>query len=347
MTTASAYNPADVPAERYPLGDLTLENGRAIEQFVISYVTHGTLNADRSNAVLVTSSIGGDAHRLDFLIGPGLALDPVRYFIVATDAIGNGKTTSPSNSSAQPQFGFPRFSIRDMVRSQLCLLERRFRITHLVAVAGASMGGMQALQWGVSHRDFMDAIVAVVPLARTPAWSIAVNETSRKILMAGAQAPAEPPVTDAGAWRAWTDFMHAIVGRTPEGLASLFPNGSDVLPWMAALEDEWLARRLHAVDWVYQTWAYDDHDVGRTEGFNGDTAAALRSIRARTLILSAPLDLYNPVEEPAAMARLIPDVRWLQIPSCQGHASSSRTDPRSVAFMNQAIRDFLRGVEER
>ena len=337
-----AYDPAGVPRRACRLGDLTLESGDVIEDFAISYVAHGTLNADRSNAILVASSIAGDAHRLDFLIGHGLALDPQRYFVVATDAIGNGQTTSPSNSRTQPLFSFPRFSIRDMVRSQRCLLERQFGITHLVAVAGASMGGMQALQWGVSHPGFMDAIVALVPLARTPAWSIAINETSRKILMAGTDADG---AADARVWRAWVDFMHVIAGRTPAGLTELFPRGGDVVAWMATLEAEWLAKRLNAVDWVYQTRAYDDHDVGRTDGFNGDTTAALRSIRARTMILSPPLDLYNPIEESEAMARLIPDVRCVQIPSAHGHASSGKAEPRNVAFMNEAIGEFLRALE--
>ena len=339
------YNPANVPSELFPIGDLPLENGSVIEGFAISHVTHGALNADRSNAVLVTSSIAGDAHRLDFLIGPGLALDPRRYFVVATDAIGNGRTTSPSTSRTQPRFTFPRFSIRDMVGSQWCLLERKFGITHLRAVAGASMGGMQALEWGVSHPDVMDAILAIVPLARTPAWSIAVNETSRKILMAGAaQDSQDAHAADQAAWRAWADFMHAIAGRTPAGLAERFPNARDVLEWMATLEDEWLARQPNAVDWIYQTWAYDGHDVGRARSFGGDTAAALRSIRARTLVLSPPMDLYNPIEEAAAIARSIPDVHWVQIPSLQGHASSSKTDPRNVAFMNEVIGDFLDDV---
>jgi homoserine O-acetyltransferase/O-succinyltransferase len=85
-----------------------LESGDVIKDFSISYVTHGTLNANKSNAILMVTAISGNHHRLDFLIGPGKALDPTKYFIVATDAIGNGLTTSPSNSKAQPHMQFPR-----------------------------------------------------------------------------------------------------------------------------------------------------------------------------------------------------------------------------------------------
>src|SRR6266404_894854 len=182
-SAARAHRPTDPTHQLYQMGDLTLESGQVIRDFAISYVTHGTLNAKKSNAILMVTAISGNHHRLDFLIGPGKALDPTKYFIVATDAIGNGLTTSPSNSQAQPRMKFPRFLIRDMVTSQHRLLTEHLGIAHVVAVVGPSMGGMQALQWGVSHLDFMDSLVALVPLARTPAWSAVIVEATRKAIM--------------------------------------------------------------------------------------------------------------------------------------------------------------------
>src|SRR5437899_12223013 len=99
-----------------------LERGEANRDYAISYVTHGPLNAKKSNAILMVTAISGNHHRLDFLIGPGKALDTNKYFVVATDAIGNGLSTSPSNSTAQPRMNFPKFLIRDMVQSQHRLL---------------------------------------------------------------------------------------------------------------------------------------------------------------------------------------------------------------------------------
>jgi hypothetical protein len=85
-----AYTGATAPpALRFEEGDLKLDSGETIKDFAISYVTHGKLNEKKSNAVLMTSSIGGNHHRIDFLIGPGKALDTDKYFIIATDAIGN------------------------------------------------------------------------------------------------------------------------------------------------------------------------------------------------------------------------------------------------------------------
>ena len=157
---ALAHGPNQPPHQSYKIGDLQLESGETIRDFSISYVTHGTLNAKKSNAILMVTAIGGNHHRLDFLIGPGKALDTDKYFIVCTDAIGNGLTTSPSNATAQPHMKFPRFLIRDMVTSQYKLMTEHLGIQHVVAVAGPSMGGMQTLQWGVSHPDFMDSLVA-------------------------------------------------------------------------------------------------------------------------------------------------------------------------------------------
>src|SRR6266852_1321940 len=174
-SAARAHRPTDPPHQLYQMGDLTLESGQVIRDFAISYVTHGTLNAKKSNAILMVTAISGNHHRLDFMIGPGKALDPTKYFIICTDAIGNGLTTSPSNSSAQPRMKFPKFAIRDMITSQHKLMQH-LGIEHAVAVIGPSMGGMQALQWGVSYPGFMEAVIALVPLAKTPAWTVTVLE---------------------------------------------------------------------------------------------------------------------------------------------------------------------------
>src|ERR1700710_475615 len=200
----------------YGEGNLPLESGQAIKDFSISYETYGTLNAAKSNAILMVTAISGNHHRLDYLIGPGKALDTNRYFIITTDAIGNGRTTSPSNSTQQPGMAFPRFVIRDMVESQYRLVKDKFGIDHLFAVVGASMGGMQTLQWGVSHPAMMDALVPIVPLGRTPPWTKTVLELTRQQIMSD-------PAWDNGNYRKepeqgmrlWAGTL-ALITRTPE-----------------------------------------------------------------------------------------------------------------------------------
>ncbi|MGA8886534.1 MAG: hypothetical protein WB489_07690 [Pseudolabrys sp.] len=95
---AIAHTPEQPPHQTYTVGDLKLESGEVIKDFSISYVTHGNLNEKKNNAILMTSSIAGNHHRIDFLIGPGKALDTNKYFIIATDAISTWQRSSISFS---------------------------------------------------------------------------------------------------------------------------------------------------------------------------------------------------------------------------------------------------------
>ena len=345
---AFAHTPQQAPHQSFSEGDLKLESGEVIQDFAISYVTHGTLNARKSNAILMVTAIGGNHHRLDFMIGPGKALDPEKYFIVCTDAIGNGLTTSPSNSKAQPRMQFPKFVLRDMVESQYRLMKEKFGIDHVLAVIGPSMGGMQTLQWGVSHPDYMDALVAIVPLAKTPAWSVAVMEASRRAIM-------DDPAWNGGNYdaqpekgvRLWRDIVNLLAARTPDMYAAQFKNGLDVLPWMEQQENAVL-KAYDANDWIYQSWAYDRHDLGTTPGFAGDTAKALAAIRAKTLILTGTKDLLNPDFEPKEAAKHIADVKQVTISpgTITGHASAGGFFPADVEFLNQETGAFLDAVTE-
>jgi homoserine O-acetyltransferase len=342
VVPALAHGPSQPPHQLHQIGDFKLESGETIRDFAISYVTHGTLNAKKSNAVLMVTAISGNHHRIDFLIGPGKALDTTKYFVIATDAIGNGLTTSPSTSKAQPRMQFPKFVMRDMVESQRRLLQH-LGITRVVAVIGPSMGGMQTLQWGVSHPDMMDGLVAMVPLAKTPAWSVTVMEASRKAIMLD-------PAWNGGNYtsppekgiRLWRDILGFLAARTPEIYRDQFQNQLDVLPWLEAQETN-LVKAFDANDWIYQTWAYDRHDVGTTAGFNGDYVKALRAIKAKTLILTGTKDLLNPEWEPQDAARYIRDVRVVTISpgTVTGHASAGGLFPADVDILNREIGGFL------
>jgi len=318
---------------RAALGDLALESGEVIHDFEQSYVTHGTLDAEKSNAILVCASLTGNHTRLDFLIGPGLALDPARWFVVATDAIGNGHSTSPSNSKRQPGMRFPKFCLRDMVHAQHRLLTEHLGIRHVHAVCGASMGGMQALQWGVSHPGFMRGLVAMTPMAKTHPWSALVVATARACLMA------DPAWTGDGfshrperGWRAYAGLMNALVMRTP-GVAL----ERELDEFVAQVEEH----HFDAHDYLYQSWAYEAHDVGTTPGYDGVTSRALASIRAKALLLAPPLDLLNPSDCAREAAQSIPGAEFAEIPSTRGHQAATKHSQTGVAFLNDAIARFL------
>ena len=369
--SAAAHHPlrdwhVDRPHRMHRLGDLTLRSGERLRDTFVSYVTHGELAPARDNAIAVLSAIGSTHHRLDFLIGPRKALDTERWFIVAIDALGNGLSISPSNSAAQPGASFPRLSIADMVESQRRLLAEVFGVQRLAAVVGASMGGMQALQWAVAHPDAMQRIVAMTPLAKTPPWTRLVNRVAREALghahhdddtahrlaadpLSGylprdhtdaiATASAADHGDAAAAWRRWALVFRALLNRSPAALE----READVDACVARLETDSVEQRLAPLDWIAQSFAYDAHDVGQARGFGGDTAKALSSVRARTLVLAPPLDLYNPAEHARWIASVIPGARFVEIPSVQGHQAANAVDAADVAFVNAQIAAFLSG----
>jgi homoserine O-acetyltransferase len=324
----------DRPHQTMALGELQLESGEAIRNFEVSYVTHGTRAVADESIILVLTAIGSTHHRLDFLIGPGRPLDPDRHFIICVDAIGNGLTTSPSNSRTQPDLLFPRFTIRDMVASQQRLLGA-LGVERLAAVVGASMGGMQALQWAVSDPDRMRSIVALVPMARTRPWSVAMNEVARRILMADPGFPSGP--YGAG-FEAWAALTRVITNREPGALEGVAAGAVPGLVEQAIAA----ARRVSAdpLDWIYQSWAYDAHDVGTTSAFGGDTAAALRSVKAPTLFVIPGLDLYNPVDDAIEAATLVPNATLVHLDGRAGHAVAAETSPQ-LDDIRVAIGKFL------
>lgn len=330
----------DSPHLRHELGDFQLESGAILRNAFISYVIHGDVSKLRKGAILVTTAIGSTHHRLDFMIGNGKPLDTSRWCIIAVDALGNGLSSSPSNSMRQPNEAFPRFTIRDMVQSQRQLLDH-LGVEELVAVVGASLGGMQAVQWAVSHPHHMRSLVAMVPMARTTRWSKLVNEMSRRALFADPACRQPRPRDEA--MRLWMPLTQAVMPRSPAAIE----NDSDT-----GLH-EWLAQREHtlaefgpnAFDWCYQTWAYDEHDVGTTPGFEGNTMLALKQIRAATLVVAPGLDLYNPPFAAKEMANAIPKARFVELSGDEGHACAAGGPSQATNELRDAVGDFLRQQE--
>jgi homoserine O-acetyltransferase/O-succinyltransferase len=149
------------------LGPFRLDSGKTIVNCRIGYRTLGVLNRDRSNAVLVPTWLAGTSQELVDLgfIGPGKMVDSSRHFVVAIDALGNGVSSSPSNSKEQQGALFPRFTIKDMVRAQHLVLTEYLNIHQLRGAVGISMGGMQVFQWMVAYPRFLDK---AIPISGSP-----------------------------------------------------------------------------------------------------------------------------------------------------------------------------------
>jgi homoserine O-acetyltransferase len=327
----------DRPHHQTHIGDLELESGEVLRDTSLVWVEHGQRNARRDNTVLVCCAIGSTHHRLDFLIGLQRCLDSSRYHIIVIDALGNGLSTSPSNSLAQPGARFPRISIRDMVQSQRLLLEQ-LGIDQLHAVVGASMGGMQALQWAVSDPARVRRVVAMTPMARTSRWSQLVNELGRRAMFADEACTRARARADA--MRLWVPLAQLIVPSSPEALED-FESSAALGQWLADKAAWFGEHGPDAYDWLAQTRAYDAHDLGTTPGFAGDTNKALASIRAATLVLAPETDLYNPGWSARAAAQAIPGALYRTIPSDRGHQAASGVKPGDIAWLDAQIGAFL------
>jgi homoserine O-acetyltransferase len=200
---------------------LRLDSGAKLDQLEIAYRTYGTLNAERSNAVLICHALTGDQHVASEHpmtgkpgwwiqeVGPGRPIDPAKHFIICSNVLGGCMgTTGPS--SIDPATGkpygltFPVITIADMVRAQAMLIEA-LGIETLFAVIGCSMGGMQALQWAADYPERLFSSVCVAGAPRHSAQNIAFHEVGRQAIMADPE---------------WRGGDYALQGVRPEkGLA--------------------------------------------------------------------------------------------------------------------------------
>ena len=179
---------------------LMMDAGIALAPWQIAYQTYGTLNADRSNAVLICHALTGDQHVANdnpvtgkpgwwrTMVGPGRPVDTNRFFVICANVIGGCMgTTGPASTdpaTGQPYaLNFPVVTIRDMVRAQAALLDK-LGIETLFCVIGGSMGGMQVLQWAASYPQRVFAALPIAAAARHSAQNIAFHEVGRQAVMA-------------------------------------------------------------------------------------------------------------------------------------------------------------------
>ena len=265
------------------LGDFKLENGETIRDCRLGYRTFGQLNSDKSNAILFPTWFTGTTAQLVPLVGLGKIVDSSKYYVILVDALGDGVSTSPSNSSAQPHMKFPKFGIRDMVNSQHQMLTGIMRINHLKAVMGISMGGMQAFQWIVSYPDFMDKAIPIVGSPRLAPFDLLLWQTENDAIMG------DP------AWKNgdYSEQPALTLLSGIEGLAIETPDKfnqdttREKLPeWFAQTKKD--VAEFDANNHIRQSQAMMAHDVSATFGGSMDRAAA--AVKAKVLVLVSQTD---------------------------------------------------------
>ncbi|MBZ5557172.1 MAG: alpha/beta fold hydrolase [Acidobacteriia bacterium] len=332
----------DGTVKSFALGRFTFESGVSIDNAHVTYVTWGTLNAAKDNAILLPSWYGGRALSYQFLVGPDRALDPAKYFIVATEMFGSSASSSPSNTPA-PFDGprFPRVAIRDDVEASRKVLNG-LGVQHLRAVIGFSMGAQQAFQWAASHPAEVDAIVALCGTAKTYGHGRVRLESAISALTAD-------PRWNGGDYtelpedgiKAWAQHWSAWVYSQEWWRQELFkPRSASVEQVLADSVRSWHSRNLNDAVQLAHTW--QDHDISKTRGFDGNIEHALASINARVLYMPGATDLYFPVTDAESERTFLTNVKFVPIPSLWGHTAGGGGNPTDAAFINKEIAAFLR-----
>jgi len=265
------------------IGDFTLENGQHIADCKIGYRTFGKLNTTRSNAIVYPTSGGSTTYMME-LFGAGAEVDTTRFYLILVDALGNGVSSSPSNSVIQPKTSFPQFNIRDMVNTQYKMLTGKMNIHHLAAVVGGSMGACQALQWAVSYPDFMDKVVSIEGTPKLSAYDLLWMNTYKEAVKSDTAYHAGNYTVNPDS-RLATHMMQLILA-TPAYLNKAVPADS-LDKYLASLEKN--PFKVDCNNFLWQTDAVMKHDITTKAGGSLENTAKL--IKAKLLIIVNKQDL--------------------------------------------------------
>ena len=354
---------------------LMLDCGTALQHVQIAYRTYGTLNAARSNAILICHALTGDQYVAethpvtgkdgwwDLVVGPGKPIDTDRYFVIATNVLGGcmGSTGPRSARNGDPAAlwgtDFPPVTIRDMVRAQKHLVDQ-LGIARLFAVIGGSMGGMQVLQWAASYPD---QVFAAVPIATAPyhsAQNIAFNEVGRQSIFA------DPDWQHGRYWQsgalparglAVARMVAHITYLSEEALTRKFGRrmrGASLAVFNDMFEVEsylqhqgsTFVRRFDANSYLTITRACDWFDLAAD--YDGALSKAFAGTRTRFCLISFTSDWLYPTAESRAVARALngagANVSFVEIGSDKGHDAFLLDEPD----FHRTLAGFLGGCAE-
>ena len=324
----------------FEAGDVLLTSGVRLPGVQLVYKTYGTLNAARDNVIVAPTHYAGQHTDTAWLVGEGKALDPRRFFIVIPNMLGNGLSSSPSNTPA-PFDGprFPRVTLADNVRLQHRLLTEALGVTRVQLVVGFSMGAQQAYHWAALFPDVVARIAPICGSARTARHNFVFLEGLKAALTADGSFTGgdytAPPVTGIKAFaRVYAGWMFSQAFYRAE-IDRLQMGAPDLQTFLAFLEGHFLARDANDLLAMLDSWQTADISAG------GDLAAALAAIPARALVMPSETDLYFPVADNAAEVAAMPSAELRPIPSIWGHMAASGLNPVDVAFIDAALVELL------
>ena len=320
-----------------------LQKGGMLPTARLSYKTLGKLNADRSNAVLVPSwYTGTHVESETFMAGPDRALDPGKYFIVLTDLLGNGLSSSPSNTPAPFELGrFPRVTIHDNVRLQHQLLTQTLGIERLRLVTGWSMGACQTYQWAAQYPDMVAAACPIAGSARTASFNKVFLMSLRRTL------ELDPAFAEGFYTRAPVAGIRAFASiYAGWGVSEAFFRTEAYRMFGAATHEEFVQYfwepfflKCDANNLLSQMSTWFDGDISANAVYGGDLQTALGAIRARTIVMPVDTDRYFPPVDAKEEVRHIPGAECRIIESVWGHMAPM--NPGDIPVIDAALRELL------
>ncbi len=330
------------------VGRLDLEEGGAIPDCRLAVTTWGRLNEARDNAILITTWYSG-THQLwrDAYVGPDHALNPDEYFIVAINQIGNGLSVSPHNADGEngllAMSNFPRVRIGDDVVAQERLLREHFGIERLALVIGGSMGAQQTYEWAVR---FPDKVRRAAPIAGTaqnnPHDFLYVQSLCEQFW--------SDPGWNGGDYKSNADVVEgmkrhahvwAVMGFSTEWWKQEQWRGLEFTSKEQFITDflEPYFTVMDPNDLLTMMWKWQRGDVARHT--NGDLAAALGRITAKTFVLPIDEDMFFPPRDCIAEQELIAGSELRVIEDVAGHIGLFCVTPSYMPQVDRYLRELL------
>ena len=336
----------------HPPNELALKSGVRLGPVTLAYETYGTLNAGKSNAILIFHALTGDAHASgrhqgdknpgwwDDMIGPGKAFNTDRYFIICSNAVGGCKgSTGPSsvNPATGKPYGlsFPVITIEDMVMAQKHLIDH-LGIKQLLCACGGSMGGLMALKWAVLYPQALQSSILIATNYRHTAQQIALHEVARQAIMSdpdwqngdyyGKSLPARGMavarmighITYMSEQSMEEKFGRKLKGK--EKLGYDFSHDFEVESYLKYRGDSFV-QRFDANSYLYLSKALDYFDLAQ----EADLQKVFKGVRSKFLIITFTSDWLYPSYQSKQMVRAMKaneiDVSFIEINTNYGHDS--------------------------
>lgn len=334
---------------------LELRSGKTLPNFTLAYETYGTLNAQASNAILICHALSGDAHVAGYFtddpdeapgwwddaVGPGKMFDTNKYFVVCSNVLGGCQgSTGPSSPAPDGEpYGlrFPMVTVNDMVRAQYHLM-KHLGIEQWFAIAGGSMGGMQALEWGVVLPEHTRSVLFIAATPRSSTQNVAFNEIGRQAIYAdpnwnkgdyyGKTAPEAGLAVARMVGHITYMSEHSLEVKFGRSLQSRETLGYDfdvdfTVESYLKHQGEKFVQRFDANSYLYVTKALDYYDIAAD--YNGSLEAAVEKSKCAFLIVTFSSDWLYPPEHSLglvqALEKLERDVEYEHISAFFGHDS--------------------------